>query len=298
MNGPAARRAMTLLELLVVVAIVGTLIALTLPAVHRARYASYRLTCANNLRQIGLALHGYHAQCEAFPAGLTIIPFHSGTFGDMSWLTRLLPHLERDELWRATAAAYDQTPFPINDPPHVGNSTQVATFVCPTDDRIQSPATTLSGRCVAFTSYLGVLGRHQVDRTGILYMNSRVRATDILDGCSQTLIAGERPPSRNLRYGRWYADVGEGGSGACGVLLGSDTLAAGRHPGVKCTVNVPNFRPGHVDEFCDMYHFWSLHPEGCPFLRADGAAIMLSYTAADILPSLVTRSGGEADQLP
>lgn len=298
MTGRTARSAMTLLELLIVVAIVGALLGLTLPAVQRVRNASYRVTCANNLRQIGTGLHGYHARYEAFPAGFTINLDAGSTFEHMSWLTRLLPDLERDSLWRATVAAYAEWRFPTKDPPHVGNSTHVATFVCPTDDRIQSPATTRSGRRVAFTSYLGVLGRDQTDRAGVLYLNSRVRATDVLDGTSQTLMVGERPPSKNLRYGRWYADRGEGDNGACGVLLGSDTLAAGRHSDEQCNVSVPSFRPGRIDEFCDMYHFWSLHPDGCPFLLADGAVIMLSYSAGDILPSLVTRSGGETDGIP
>ncbi|MFO0807867.1 MAG: DUF1559 domain-containing protein [Gemmataceae bacterium] len=299
MNQRRARVAMTLLELLIVVAIIGLLIGLTLPAVQRVRYASYRTTCANNLRQIGLALHGYHARHESFPAGFTVPPKNAlGPFAYMSWLTRVLPDLERDELWRATVAAYEERWFPYTDPPHVGNATHVPTFICPTDDRIQSPATTRSGRRVAFTSYLGVLGRYQGDAAGILYLNSRVRATDILDGTSQTLMVGERPPSVNLRYGRWYADSGTDDNGSCGVTLGSDTLFSGHRTEGQCNVSLPNFHAGRIDQICDMYHFWSLHSEGCPFLLADGAVIMLSYSAGDIFPSLVTRSGGEIDRVP
>src|SRR4051794_20827119 len=97
------QKGMTLIELLVVISIVGILMALILPAVQFAREASRRMSCQNNLRQLGLACTLYHNAFRCLPVNVT--PFHEGPSppqfpNGKGWIVSILPHLEQDALYR------------------------------------------------------------------------------------------------------------------------------------------------------------------------------------------------------
>lgn len=288
------RPGFTLLELLVVIAIIGILMSLLLPAVQKVRAAAARIQCANNLKQIGLALHNYHDTYDVFPSGVTS---KSSEFR-MSWLARLLPYVEQEPLWNITLGAYDFLPFPFTNPPHIGLSHPIKLFACPADSRVSLTQPTHLNFRVALTSYVGVFGTDYTQPDGTLFLDSQVRLTDITDGASNTIIVGERPPSADFWYGWWYAGLGQANSGSPDMVLGVRDINTGARFAQSCPRGPYHFQPGNFREQCDLFHFWSPHSGGAHFLFGDGSVHFLSYSADDILPALATRAGGEPVSLP
>ena len=288
----------TLVELLVVIAIMAVAIGLLLSAVQKSRAAADRISCTNNLKQIGLALHHYHDTNGSLPPGLT--PKAKGeAFPLMGWLPRLLPFVEQQPLWDLTVTAYAERP---NDPyglPHYGFMTPVKVFGCPADSRVYATQLTHEGFRPALTSYLGVLGVNVLGNQGVLYLGSHIRFADILDGTSNTLMVGERPPSPDFWYGWWYAAQGQLDSGSADTVLGVREL---RNVYDQYTPGCPpgpyHFMAGNLADPCDAFHFWSLHPGGANFVFADGSVEFLTYSADNVLPALSTRAGGEAVERP
>lgn len=290
------RRAFSLLELLVVMAVIAVCFALILSAVQRVRSASARLACANNLKQLGLALHNYHDVHGAFPPGIANRD-RGLQYSYLSWHARLLPYIEQSSLWSQVEAAFRQESFPFTQPPHQVAGVVIPTFICPSDDRGLTPYR-IFNRQVAVTSYLGNGGLNLRSADGVLYLNSRVRLLGITDGTSMTLLIGERPPSADLRFGWWYAGQGQRRTGSADSFLGAQELNRLRAPYDQCPAGPYSFQPGRVENDCDAFHFWSLHSAGAQFVYADASVHFLGYDAGSVLPALATRAGGEVFSPP
>jgi prepilin-type N-terminal cleavage/methylation domain-containing protein/prepilin-type processing-associated H-X9-DG protein len=282
-------RGFTLLELLVILAIIGILIALLLPAVQKVREAASRAQCRSNLRQIGLALHGYHGVYGVLPPGVENV---SSDYPLMSWHTRLLPFLEQQARWQLALEDYARNPNFFN-PPHADLSVVLPVYACP------STAQTLhtviyTGVPVALTAYLGNEGINLKQPNGVLYLDSAVRLADVTDGTSNTLAAGERPPSPDNAFGGWYAGAGQYGTGSADLVLG---VLEKNFWYSDCPTGPYTYGPGRLGNACDTFHFWSMHPGGAHFLLLDGSVHFLAYSEAPLLPALATRAGGEAVSL-
>lgn len=283
----------TLLELLVVLAIVGVLMGLLLSAAQQARASAARLKCANNLKQIGLAFHMVHDRQGSLPPG-HCSPSPANSMPWSGWPLALLPELEQTPLFAKAQAAYRLNPNPFLNPPHTGLAVVVSAYVCPADARAASVQWAPRSRVfAAFTDYLGVSGRNSSTRDGVLFQDSSVRFADITDGTSNTFLVGERPASRDFQYGWWYAGIGQKNTGSMDMILGVQEVNLLPVTPGSCGPGAYSFRAGRIDNQCDMFHFWSLHPGGAHFLFADGSVHFLPYSASPMLPALASRAGGE-----
>jgi prepilin-type processing-associated H-X9-DG protein len=290
-----ARCAFTLVEALVAMGIIAALTAITIVAIQSSRAASIRAACANNLRQVGLAMHSYYAQDKKLPPGVS---YQDGVskYPFMSWQARLLPFLEQQGLWDQALEAHAKGAAFNQSPPHPGNVV-LPVFACSTDPRHERPST-LPGIGAAFTSYQGVAGTNQFRNDGLLFLDSQIRLETVTDGTSNTLMVGERPPSADERLGWWYGGWGQNQNGSAEVVLGMKERNFGTWSNV-CPPGPYAFGPGDFTNQCDAFHFWSPHSGGgANFLFADGNVRFITYSAAHLMPALATRAGGEASILP
>lgn len=287
------RPAVTLIELLVVIGILGLMIGMLLPAVQRVREVANRLSCSNNLKQIGLALHQHHDSNEVFPSNggwdgrQTIVgsngqptvvstwetgrpaptywgvgePNRSPFDQPGSWAFAILPFIEQENMYRTRA---------WNQP--------VKLYACPS----RRPVLSQQPQSDQFGSYEGggwSWGKIDYAGNGWVIPNrpSCLRLAHFLDGTSQTVLIGEKAmdPSNYLRP-TWYWDEpfftgGAGGTQRFGAILLPD------QGGLLFRNN-----------------WGSAHSTGSLFLFADGSVRLNAYaTSPTVIRALLTPSGGE-----
>jgi prepilin-type N-terminal cleavage/methylation domain-containing protein/prepilin-type processing-associated H-X9-DG protein len=300
------RRGFTLIELLVVIAIIAVLIGLLLPAVQKVREAANRMQCANNLKQLGLALHNYHDSHKEFPPG-ALGPGPPGTppGGTIhhGLGTFLLPYLEQDNLYRKYR--WDVSWF---DPPNQEVvKQQLRLWQCPSAEanRFQDgslptvtppPMFPYTG-IAACGDYAGIriiapelVARNLVDPAnsydGVFQINRTTRLTDITDGTSTTILLAEcAGPPKLWRRGKQVANLSlSGGPWASrNLLFGRGATPDGTAFFGRCAINCTNDR--------EVYSF---HPGGANVVFADGSVHFLNANL-DIrnFARLVTYAGGE-----
>jgi prepilin-type N-terminal cleavage/methylation domain-containing protein len=197
------RRAFTLIEILVVIAIIGMLIALLLPAVQAAREAARRNQCANCLMQIGIAAKNYEQNFGLLPSGTVneSVPIRNVPLGNhMGWIPRLLPFLEQNALYSTInfdKGVYDPENRNVwlEQPPNV--------LHCPSDgnwygnwgywrrsrerDSVPVRPADVSYRACHSGSETPI----DADNDGVFFLNSKLRSRDIYDGTSNTIFFGE-----------------------------------------------------------------------------------------------------------
>ena len=311
------RRGFTLVELLVVIAIIGILIALLLPAVQAAREAARRITCANNFKQVGVALHNYHSTHRTFPPGSLWLacqgyasPAAAG-FG-FSWGALVFPQLEEQAL-------YDGLDFALGTGDVLGVSlpnyrladTRVAAFLCPSDpqagelvryaggETTNSPSgnddedvmmTNMAGVADSWEWVCGYDPFHFEDVDGMMGEGVGCRIRDVDDGTTHTLMICE-------------LTGGGKGTNRCHHWFSEDAIDT--RDGINGFHTIPGGGKYSIDDHITGISGWrrtgpsSYHPGGCHFRLADGSVQFLDENLDEaVMRSLTTRAGVSSNPNP
>ena len=253
-------RGFTIVELIVVIAIIGVLVALTLPAVNSARESSRRVSCANNLRQIGLGLQLHHEHHGKFPAGGIEWRPDGGDESkrQLAWSVFLLPYLEQQSVYDQLdlKQAFDSV---TNAEPA---SIILSVYVCPTSRR---GARRVEGRGPC--DYGGIYGERiqgpNRPPKGLMIYDQWLTTAHVRDGLSSTIAVAEDSAWSD---GQWIN----------GRNLFDQAFAVNAAPDFENDIR-------------------SDHPGGAQVVMADSAVRFLSDELdINILAALCTRAGGEA----
>lgn len=258
-----SRGGFTLVELLVVIAIIGVLIGMLLPAVQQAREAARRITCGNNLRQIGIALQNYHSVHQHFPPGGVEFRFGNARGNgppqrNLAWSAFLLPQLDQQNVFDRIDfnQAFD------SDANAEAAATVLPVYLCPSSQRRSDTNAQSRGPC----DYGGIFGERingpNNPPKGLMVYDQTFSHSDIPDGSSNTLIVAE---DSAFSDGQWIN----------GRNLFDQAFAINQAPAFENDIR-------------------SLHPGGANGVFADGhVSFLADSTDLLALAGLCTRAGGE-----
>jgi prepilin-type N-terminal cleavage/methylation domain-containing protein/prepilin-type processing-associated H-X9-DG protein len=293
------RGGFTLIELLVVIAIIAVLVGLLVPAVQKVREAANRMSCANNLKQAGLAALTFENTYHKFPPAEVTGRVNLGVAAPGTshglW-PFLLPFIEQQNL----AAHYRWDVSWNGQPNEAARMVQLKLLQCPSaePDRVGGGDSTGTGAMGACTDYVATLWVTDApvnlglidplgDNSGILAHDHMTRLAEITDGMSNTsLIAESAGRPKRWQAGRYIpgAPYPTGAWAAPVAFIGlQGALFDGSSRGGPCAINCIN--QGEV---------YSFHAGGANAVFADGSVRFLSAdTSIRILAALITRAGGE-----
>ncbi len=288
------RAAFSLIELIVTVAFMTALLALLLPAIQSARATARKISCANNIRQLAFASQMRHDAHRRFPAGTGN---ELGRYPFQGWAAALLPFAGESTRYHVVEESFALSSYPFEPATHPQLSAPLPLVSCAEDWRTieMQYARHSGGLPVGVSAFVGVAGVSARDKSGVLFYDSSVRLADITDGSSQTLLFGERPPSKGTDYGWWYAGVGNG-YGELDHHMGTQEKQRSTYG--SCIADQMYFQNGVIDDDCSVSHFWSLHVGGANFATADGSVRFFSYGNSNVLNQLATRAEGEVNSFP
>ena len=310
---PSRSRAFTLVELLVVIAIIGSLIALLLPAIQRVREAARRTTCCSNLRQIGLALHGYHTAKRCFPVGTALKGYPNGTSPNAipvrllntgpyrpGLFAMILPYLDHEALYRSL-----RMDLAIDEDVNVAaGKTIISVYLCPSSNHVyglkKAPhSLPLADPSVQFAviDYNGLNGVNRLftaapgagqlqDHGGFAERQQLRSDVDFVDGISCTMDVVE---TVNFGRGAWIHGRPHYNQAAYAIntLNGFNNAPNSVYPD-----GVNNGGPGKG--IAGTWGISSSHLGGANTLFVDGAVHFLTDSlSAETLTALITRDGRE-----
>lgn len=281
----STRSGFSLIELLVVIGLISSLIALLLPAVQQAREAARALQCRSNLKQIGLAMHNYEGTYGCLPFSNLVFTTPGSETG-WAWGTMFLPELDQAPLYQKLAPNGNNAPPLPNDL----TRTVLRIYICPSD---ASPDWNQQKEGFAKSNYVAMFGSNRDNSSngmagnGMFYFNSSVRFRDVLDGLSNTIAAGERSWDGMVNPLIDPTSVGRAGSIWAANLQGNlNDVFSWCDPSSVSNQRINGLHPNS---------FSSLHNGGCQFLFADGSIHFLSENIdnTQCFCPLATVRGGE-----
>ena len=318
MHNRSRKSGFTLVELLVVIAIIGILVALLLPAVQAAREAARRMSCSNNIKNIGLGLHNYHDTYKEFPPGVTRSGFGGGGWG-FSWWVRVLPFIEQgpghdqiryDGVHRGWSWSGDPAGFHNAG---IFHNNSVDLMVCPSAP-FEAIADAGSGRRINRVHYVGIAGalsgngfvnspgeqraccnccggnntNGAVSGSGTMVLGEGIKMAKMTDGTSNTIFIGEQG---DFGYDPANSAIKSWLNGTHGFFMGTSSGGRVRDGTGKLerqfnltTINYPpngqNITlPGvGTNNYGPNMGIFSAHPGGCMVGVGDGSTRFLGET--------------------